>query len=226
MIARHDERLDGRAAPGLVQRRPHHDVGGPRPGGDVDLLAVDDVLIAVEHRRRRDRRRIRTEGRFGDRHRSPDAPAKVLQLLIGGHPGDSRITQALTGHRQQQCDITPGNLKSIEESGHVGAVDISLRSVPPAAECVGAGEGFVGFRECFEQGGQGVEFDRVSVLVEVVLARDGPQHSGGTLVGEVDHGLQLARHLQIDCHQSTTTPSATPTARRSRYQRSTGCSLV
>ena len=34
----------------LVQRRPHHDVVRAVTGGDVDLLAVDDVVVAVERR--------------------------------------------------------------------------------------------------------------------------------------------------------------------------------
>src|SRR5689334_402010 len=50
MLTRNDERLDRRASLRLVQRRPHHDVGGPRSRGHEDLLTVDDVLVAVELR--------------------------------------------------------------------------------------------------------------------------------------------------------------------------------
>ena len=39
--------------------------------------------------------------------------------------------------------------------------------------------------------GQGVELDGVGVFVEVVLARDRPQHLGRALVRLVDDGLQL-----------------------------------
>ena len=38
------------------------------------------------------------------------------------------------------------------------------------------------------------------MLVEVVLARDGPQHPCRTFVRDVDNGLKLARHFEIDCH--------------------------
>ncbi len=53
-----------------------------------------------------------------------------------------------------------------------------------------------------EQRCQGVQFDGVGVLGDVVLTRDRPQHLRGTLVRLLDHGFQLARHFEIDCHVS------------------------
>ena len=94
VLARNDERLDRRAAHGLVQRRPHHDVGGARAGGDEDLLAVDHVLIAVERGGGRDRGRVGAEARLGDRHRGPHL-AEPLELLVGRDAGDRRVAQPL-----------------------------------------------------------------------------------------------------------------------------------
>jgi len=70
-----------------------------------------------------------------------------------------------------------------------------------------------------------VEFLRVLVLGQVVLARVGAQEPVGDLVGLLDERPELLRSLQIDGH-TRTAPSMTPMARRSRYQRSTGCSLT
>ena len=56
-----------------VERRPDDDQVGALAGGDVDLLAVQDVLVAVELGRRADRRRVRAGLGLGDRHRRPAA---------------------------------------------------------------------------------------------------------------------------------------------------------
>ena len=111
MFARHDERLDRRAAQRLVQRRPHHDVGGARTGGDEDLLAVDDVLVAVEGRRGGHRRRVGAETGLGDGHRGPHL-AETFELFVGGHAGDRGVAEALVGHRQHQRHIAPADLES------------------------------------------------------------------------------------------------------------------
>src|SRR5690606_2387747 len=75
-----------------------------------------------------------------------------------------------------------------------------------------------------QQCGEHVEFGGVRMLGTVVLTRDRPEHLGGGLPGLVDEGLGLLRDFEID--HAVTTPSMTPIARRSRYQRSTGCSLM
>ena len=65
------ERLDRRPAELPVEGRPHHDGVGAVAGGDEDLLAVEDVLVAVEDRGRLDVRRVRAGAGLGDRHRRP-----------------------------------------------------------------------------------------------------------------------------------------------------------
>ena len=63
VVALDDERLDRRAAPGAVERRPHDDQVGAVAGGDVDLLAVEHVVVAVEDRGRADRGGVRARPR-------------------------------------------------------------------------------------------------------------------------------------------------------------------
>ena len=58
-----DERLDRRAALLGVEARPDDDEVGPLAGGDVDLLAVEDVVVAVERRRSSGSRPSRTRPR-------------------------------------------------------------------------------------------------------------------------------------------------------------------
>src|SRR5207237_9328998 len=48
---------------------------------------------------------------------------------------------------------------------------------------------------------------------------------GGGQVGLADELIELPGGLEVD-HQIRSAPSITPAARRSRYQRSTGCSLT
>ena len=60
-------------------------MGRPGSGGDVDLFAVDDVVISIEYRRRGYRRGIGPEGRFGDGHRRPHTP-QPGDLFVGGDP--------------------------------------------------------------------------------------------------------------------------------------------
>ena len=112
MFARHDERLDRRPAQRLVERRPHHDVGGPRTGGDEDLLAVDDVLVAVEFGGRGHRGRVGAEARFGDRHRGPDSlPSRsscssVATPEIAALPSPWRGTESISATSPQLISIT------------------------------------------------------------------------------------------------------------------------
>ena len=100
------ERLDRRAAERLVERRPDHDRVRALAGGDVDLLAVDDVLVAVLHRGGGDVGGVRPGAGLGDRHRRPGA-AEALELLLVGDRRDRRVAQALARHREQQRRCRP-----------------------------------------------------------------------------------------------------------------------
>src|SRR5690554_458289 len=75
-----DEGFDGGAAKVPIERRPDDDGVGTLTGGHEDLLAVDDVFIAVEPSGRLDGGRVRAGGGLGDRHRSPFM-AEALELL-------------------------------------------------------------------------------------------------------------------------------------------------
>ena len=87
------------------------------------------------------------------------------ELLVGGHPGNGGIAEALMGHRQQQRDVAPADLHRVEHRGHVAAVVVLLLGLLAVAERFGAGEcERVGLRDAFEQVGQRVELDRVGVL--------------------------------------------------------------
>jgi len=76
------EGLDRGAAPRAVERGPDHDRVGPGTGRDIDLLAVDDVVVSVEHRGRLHRCGVRAEGRLGDGHRCP-GPVEAGELIVG-----------------------------------------------------------------------------------------------------------------------------------------------
>src|SRR5262249_5221645 len=78
--------------------------------------------------------------------------------------------------------------------------------------------------EAVEERGEQIELLRVGVLGEIVLARDRAEHVGRDQVRLLDEGAQLLRDLEID--HTSSAPSMTPIARRSRYQRSTGNSLT
>ena len=96
-----------------------------------------------------------------------------------------------------------------------------------AADAGGAGAlGRAGLGQPVDHRREHVELLGVLVLGEVVLARDRPQHVHRDLVRLADQGPELLRVVEIDGHQTSTAPSMTPTARRSRYHRSTGCSLT
>src|SRR5699024_285883 len=240
-LARHDERLDGGAALALVDGRPHDDVVGTGAGGDEDLGAVEHVLVAVEPRRGGHGGRVGAEVGLGDGHGRPHA-AEPLELLVAGDGGDRRVAEALAGDRQRQADVAPAGLDDVEQRLHVAAVlnSLVLGLVAPAGGR--AGGRLPGVLHGLDHGLERVELDGVLVLREVVLAGDGAEDLRGDLAGLVGAGLEPLGEFEVD-HGSwsldqgggagttgrghrTTTPSATPTARRSRYQRSTGWSLV
>ena len=124
---RDHERLDRRATQALVEGRPDDDAVGALPGGDVDLLAVEDVLVAVLARGGLDVRGVRTGAGLGDRHRRPGA-GEALELLVVGDRGDRGVAEALARHREQQADVAPAHLHDGEHRREVGAVLVaSLR---------------------------------------------------------------------------------------------------
>ncbi len=98
------------------------------PDGDVDLLAVEDVLVAVELGRRADRGRVGAGLGLGDRHRRPLAGEALLLVLVGDR-GDGRVAEALARHRQQQADVAPAHLDDREDRRHVGAVAVAAVAV-------------------------------------------------------------------------------------------------
>ena len=188
------------AAGAAVERGPDDDELGPVAGGDVDLLAVEHVLVAVEPRGRADRGRVRAGLGLGDRHRRPLA-AEALQLLLVGHGGDRRLAEALAGHRQQQPDVAPAQLDQPEQAGHVAAVAVAARArrrwsapfVGAAADRTGAGAAErAALVHAVDQRGEHVELLRILVLGEVVLARVGPEDLGRHLVGLADEAVRTS----------------------------------
>ncbi len=77
------ERLDRRPAEVLVERCPDHHRVAAVAGGHEDLLAVDDVVIAVQPGRRRDAGRVRAGPGLGDGHRRPQPVEPLVLLLVG-----------------------------------------------------------------------------------------------------------------------------------------------
>ncbi len=124
-----DERLDRGAAELAVERRPDDDVVGAVARGDVDLLAVDDVLVAVEDGGRLDVGRVGADAGLGDRHAGPHA-VEALELLVVGDRGDGGVAEALARHREQQADVAPAHLGDRHHRGEVGAVLDGLVAVP------------------------------------------------------------------------------------------------
>ena len=121
----HDKGFDRGPAGGFVQRGPDHDQIGALAGRDVDLLAVEDVLVAISHSGGAYRRRIRAAARFGNGHGGP-ATGEALQLLFVGHRGDGRVAQTLTRHGQQQADIAPAHFDNAQCRGQIAAVAIAV----------------------------------------------------------------------------------------------------
>ena len=192
------ERLD-RSSPDLtVQRRPHDDQVGPLARGDVDLLAVEDVVVAVLDRGRADGGRVRAGLGLGDGHGGPLA-LEALELLVVGHRGDGRVAQALAGHRQQQADVAPAQLDDAEHRGHVRAVAHGAVAVVGAADTRRPGAAEIGaVVHPVDERGQHVELLGVGVLLLVVLARHRSEDLGGDLMGLVDEAVELLGDFQID----------------------------
>src|SRR5207249_728021 len=136
------------------------------------------------------------------------------------------VTQTLPRHRQHQADVTPAGLENREHGGHVGAVLDGPVAAIDAADAPGtASTRRAGIAHAVVQSRKHVEFLRILVLGEVVLARVGTEDLDRNLMCLIDDRLELRRNIQIDTHTNTA-PSMRPTARRSRYHRSTGCSLT
>src|SRR5205823_10887047 len=76
-----------------------------------------------------------------------------------------------------------------------------------------------------DRGGQHVELLGVGVLGAVVLARVGAEHLLRHQPRLGYERLEFLGGLEVD-HQTSSAPSIRPAARRSRYHRSTGCSLT
>ncbi len=178
-------------------------MGGARSGGDEDLLAVDHVLVAVDLGGGGYRGRVGAEAGFGDGHRGPHVLAEPFQLFVGGHTADGGVAEALAGHGEHQSDVAPTDLDHVDDGRHVAAVVVGFLGILGVAECLGARErDEVRLRDAFEEGGQGIQLDRILVLAEIPFAGYRPEHLGGTLVRLLDHRVQLARQFQIDCHES------------------------
>ena len=196
VIERNDERLDRRTAGGLVHGRPHDDVVGARAGGDEDLRAVDDVLVAIELRGRGHGGRVRTERRLGDGHRGPHV-AEALELLVIGDSGDGGVTEALVGDRQGEPDVAEAGFHDIEQRHHVAAVLVALGLLVAAAALRARSR----LTRVFHRGhevGEGVELDWVLVLGEIVLARHWTEDLRSYLVRLILRRLQLLRKFEID----------------------------
>ena len=197
-------------------------------GGDVDLLAVEHVLVAVEHRGGADRGRVRARLGLGDRHRRP-AAGEALELLV---VGDRRRSPSCRGPGAASTSSRPTSPQHI--SMMLSTVDMfePLR-LPPSPSPFARGARRrrrrrrgrrprpcrrSARRAC--RAPSGARARRRSYLREI-----GRSTSVGDLVGLLDERLELLGDLEVD-HQTSSAPSITPAARRSRYQRSTGCSLT
>ena len=196
---RDDEGLDGRAAEVLVEGGPDDDVVGAVTGGDEDLLAVEDVVVAVLDRGGADLGGVGAELRLGDRHPGPDT-VEALELLVVGDRGDRGVAEPLARHREQQPDVAPAHLGDRHDRSEVGAVlDRGVAVVLVPSDAGGARTlARPGLREAVDHGGEHVELLGVLVLRQVVLARDRPQHVHRDLVGLADQGLELLGVFEVD----------------------------
>ena len=189
------EGFDRRAAEALVQRGPDHHSVGTFAGGDVDLLAVEHVVIAVLDRCGADRRRVRAATRFGNRHGGPGA-AEARQLLIVGHCGNRRVAQALARHGQQQADIAPAQLHYAEQGRHIAAVLDPFLLLAGRATLARRG-GTDGIRRAgvhaIEQLRQQIQLLWVGVLGLVVLARKRAEIIFRHLMGLINQATEFLR---------------------------------
>ena len=119
----HDQRDPAEARP--PGAHPDHDPVGARPGGDVDLRAVDHVLVAVALGPRAQRRDVRAPVGLGDRQGRdrpaledrPDEPLDLLAVAGGDHV---RQRDAVGEQAGGQAPAGPGLDQLL---GHHQAVD-------------------------------------------------------------------------------------------------------
>ena len=201
---------------------------GALAGGDVDLLAVDDVLVAVLDRRGGDVGGVRADAGLGDRHRRPGAACSARAAprwrptRWRSCPGPGAASTAAARCRPSTSRRRRGPRRGWRRCGPCRCRR-RRRVTSYAARAGAAARPRLG--HAVDQRGEHVELLGVRVLGAVVLAGDRPEHVHRQLVGLVDERRVLLRGLEVD-HQTSTAPSMTPTARRSRYHRSTGCSLT
>ena len=219
------EGLDRGAAAGLVQGGPHDDGVGAAAGGDVDLLAVDDVVVAVEHRGGRHRRGVRAEAGLGDGHRGPEL-AEALELLLVGHRGDRGVAETLPRHGQHHGDVTPAGLHDRQDARHVGAVAVAALPSPgsrrtPRAPVPPSPPSFMPSTSAASASSSlGYSCSARSYLRE--MGRKISSDTWCAWLISMPNFFGVSSEMLIDQH----TPSMISAARRSRYQRSTGCSLT
>jgi hypothetical protein len=120
----HQERLDRRAALGPIERRPHHHGVRALAGGHENLLAVEDVVVAVGPCGRGDGGGVRAAARLVDRHRGPH-PGEALELLLVRDRGDRGVAETLPWHRQQQPDVAPAHFDRAEHEVEIRAVAVA-----------------------------------------------------------------------------------------------------
>ena len=87
--------------------------------------------------------------------------------------------------------------KTVQEAGLVSGDEVlvwGLVSLP------GRGDRTQGVIDAFEEAGDGVQFDGIGVLVEVVLAGYRAEDLRGTLMPHLDDGFECAGEFQIDGH--------------------------
>ena len=140
---------------------------------------------------------------------------------------DRGVAEPLPRHGEQQADVAPAHLLDRHHRGEVGAVLAPSRRRPRSPAHAGRAGSLrrAGLGQPVDHRREHVELLGVLVLGEVVLARDRSQHVHRDLVGLAHQRPEPLRVVEVD-HQTSTAPSMTPTARRSRYHRSTGCSLT
>ena len=193
-ILGHDERLDAGLALAGIDIGPHHHMAGATTGGDVDLLAVDDVVVTVLPGGGLDVAGVRPRARFGDGHGGP-ALAEFFLLLrrAGGHDGG--IAEALTRNGQREPRVAPAHFGHGGDGDHVAAVlDAGLGFLVLAATAEAAHAAAT----AAEHGLQRVEFLRGRVLGLVVLAGDGAKHRLGEAVGHLLHVRDVRRKFEIN----------------------------
>ena len=195
----HQEGLDGSAALGLVQGRPHNDGVGALTSGDEDLLTVDDVLITIELGSGGNCGGVRTEGRLGNCHGSPGL-TESLQLLISSNSCDSCVTQTLVRQGQGQTHVTPAGLNNVEQRSHVATVFYTgtLLFLVIATSAGSTGEATATICHAVHHGGKGVEFLRVLVLSEIVLTGNRSEDLSGGLMRLGRARLEELRQFEVN----------------------------